>query len=327
MKWNRIVKYKTDKRSDRPFLIREMAAGLLFVFLLPYVCACLFGQVGEDTPRLCAEEKQEAYEAQIRMEWGTWRLPMEEYLVYQLAGCIPESYEPECMKAQAVLLRTDFMRKAKEQDTPDVCVDGAGMERWYRMEAQEEALDRYRSAVEETAGIYLCYEGKPILAPYFQISSGQTRNVGEVWGTEKYPYLSGAVVTQDRAAAAYENRVVVSKERYLALLRGLLFGENMPEKSWEEPRLCRDSAQYVTQVEWDAGGTVCDGETFRRAFGLPSAAFEMEMGQTEVTFCVSGSGHGFGMSQYGANGLAVNGENYGEILKYFFQGTELAKIE
>ena len=43
-----------------------------------------------------------------------------------------------------------------------------------------------------------------------------------------------------------------------------------------------------------------DGEEFRYLFDLPSASFEMEQEKTQVIFRVTGVGHGFGMSQYGA---------------------------
>ena len=46
-----------------------------------------------------------------------------------------------------------------------------------------------------------------------------------------------------------------------------------------------------------------------------------------MIFHVTGVGHGFGMSQYGANCKALNGEKYEQILQEFFLGTELAKFE
>ena len=70
-----------------------------------------------------------------------------------------------------------------------------------------------------------------------------------------------------------------------------------------------------------------DGEDFRHLFGLNSASVEIERKETDILFHVEGVGHGFGMSQYGANCKALNGEKYDEILKAFFYGTELAKFE
>lgn len=326
MKWNRIVQLKTDKGSEGCFLMKEMAAGLLFVFLLPYVCARLLGCAGEETDELQTAEKGESsYEAEICFDWGSWIVPMEEYLVYRLAAVLPQSYEEECRKAQAVLLRTEFLRKAGEEQSKRIAAAGEGMEKWYQGAGDEAVLKSCREAVKATEGIYLCYEGEAALAPYFPVSSGSTRTVQEVFDTEAYPYLCGRETAQDLAAEEYRQQIVLPVEEYLERLSGGM-GEEKQEKLRELPRLQRDSAQYVTALIWKGTDIVCEGEQARRLLGLPSSAFEMEMTQTEVIFVTSGCGHGFGMSQYAANALALNGEDYREILDSFFEGTSLAKI-
>lgn len=71
----------------------------------------------------------------------------------------------------------------------------------------------------------------------------------------------------------------------------------------------------------------CSGETFREAFQLNSASFRAEWGEDAVTFQVKGVGHGFGMSQYGADRKAAEGDTFDEILKHYFFQAELLKIE
>lgn len=326
MKWNRIVQLKTNKASEGCFLMKEMAAGLLFVFLLPYVCARLLGCAGEETDELqLAEHGGSGYEAEICFDWGSWVVPMEEYLVYRLAAALPQSYEGECRKAQAVLLRTEFLRKAGEGQSKRITAAGEGMEEWYRGAGDEAVLKSCREAVEATEGIYLCYEGEAALAPYFPISSGSTRTVQEVFDTEAYPYLSGREAAQDLTAEEYRQQIVLPMEEYLERLSEAI-GQEKQEQLRELPLLQRDSAQYVTALIWEEADVVCEGEEARRLLGLPSSAFEMEMTQTEVIFVTSGCGHGFGMSQYTANAMALNGEDYREILDSFFEGTSLAKI-
>ena len=86
------------------------------------------------------------------------------------------------------------------------------------------------------------------------------------------------------------------------------------------------------------GEAVLKGTEIRSALGLSSALFTISFKEgtgwkgssdtnTQIIFVSSGSGHGVGMSQYGANCLALNGEDYGSILKYFFFFSELAKFE
>lgn len=310
----------------------------MFVFLLPYVCACLWGHVGEETEvlrqaKLQAESEtaEDGCRMQALMSWGVWELPLEEYLVYKLEAVMPESYEREALKAQAVLLRTEVIQVMQEQESERLQVSGEGLEKWYEADSQDRGeLQLYRRAVEETAGLYLCYEGEPIQVSYFKISNGQTRDAGEVWETEKCPYLTSVSCVQDKAASDYFSEVTVSRVNFLHEIQARMEEDCEPQELWEGMRLDYDGAGYVTNVSFYAGekeiGRI-DGETFRYLFALPSASFETEQGEGQMTFHVKGVGHGFGMSQYGANCRALNGETYDQILKDFFVGTELAKFE
>ena len=308
----------------------------MFVFLLPYVCASLWGHVGEETEKLRQREgmpqAQEAagYEILVKYDWGVWALPLEEYLVYTLSAVMPQEYEKEALKAQAVLLRTEVVEALREEDTKSLQISGGGMERWYETDTGSEAYLPWRQAVEETAGLYLCCEGEPIQASYFKLSNGQTRDAAEVWDTDTRPYLTGISCVQDKAARDYSSIVKVSRTNYVRTLQARLTGNFSQQEILEGAAVSYDSAGYVTKVSFSAenkGTQEIDGEEFRYLFDLPSASFEMEQEKTQVIFRVTGVGHGFGMSQYGANCMALNGETYDQILAEFFFRTELAKFE
>ena len=347
MKQNRIVEKRTNKRNETHFLLQEMWAGILFVFLLPYVCACLWGHVGEEKEQLrhladreveLSFQPEKEYVGNIELSWGTWTLPLEEYLVYELAATMPEHYEPETLKAQAVLLRTEFLQRASEQQTDNLTLQEPALEPWYGT-GIDEMPENYREAVKETEGIYLCYEGKPVLVAYCLISNGHTRNAQENWNTTAYPYLAGVESGQDENASGYRQTVVVSKVVYLEKLKGIiepteeLGTEELEDSLWQRAKYEYDSAGYVTRVSFYKGENQeefiasCKGEQFRYLFGLQSASFTAAEDGGKIVFQVTGVGHGYGMSQYGANHKAVNGESYDEILKEYFPGTELAKIE
>ena len=329
MKENRIVLKRTNKRDAGGFL--------LFVFLLPYVCASLWGHVGVETDALRRQKQQTQtkddvdHRIQVDMKWGVWELPMEEYLTYKLESIIPDTYEREALKAQAVLLRTEIIRAQQEQGEGQLRVSSDGLEKWYEADGEiEQELQPYAEAVEETDGLYLCYQGNPIQASYFKISNGQTREAAKVWQTEKFPYLKSVACEQDKAAQDYNSEVTVSKANYLYEIQARIGEEYSPQELWEGIQLAYDETGYVTSVsffvEEEEVGQI-DGEAFRYLFALPSASFEIEQTDTQIIFRVTGVGHGFGMSQYGANCRALNGETYDQILKEFFFGTELAKIE
>lgn len=308
----------------------------MFVFLLPYVCACLWGHVGVETNALRSDgyrntaDDDAAHRIQVDMKWGTWEIPMEEYLVYKLESVMPDTYEQEALKAQAVLLRTEVIQIMQEQGEGNFRISGDGLEKWYETNGQAEELMSYRQAVEETEGLYLCYQGAPIQASYFKISNGQTRDAAQVWQTEKFPYLTSVPCEQDKAAQDYSSEVSVSKVNYLYEIQSRIGEEYSQEDLWEGMQFTYDDAGYVTDVSFVVQGEEAghiDGEAFRYLFALPSASFEIEQTQTQIIFHVTGVGHGFGMSQYGANCRALNDESYDQILKEFFFDTQLAKIE
>ena len=72
------------------------------------------------------------------------------------------------------------------------------------------------------------------------------------------------------------------------------------------------------------GGVAVEGTEVRSIFSLRSASFTVECTAQEVTFRVTGYGHGVGMSQYGANALAAEGKTWQEILHWYYTGVELA---
>ena len=73
------------------------------------------------------------------------------------------------------------------------------------------------------------------------------------------------------------------------------------------------------------GQEIISGVDVRSALGLYSARFKISFKGQKITITSSGSGHGVGMSQYGANGMAKKGENYKKILTHYYKGTMVSK--
>lgn len=319
MNKNGIVSKRTNKRDAGSFL--------LFVFLLPYVCACLWGHVGEEAESLKEEAAEDGYLVEASVEWGVWELPLEEYLAYRLCLVLPGDCEAETEKAQAVLLRTELAVLYAEQGETRVAVDGDGLAQFYgNTSGEEERLKKSRQAVEETEGEILTYQGEPIRASYFRVSNGSTRDAGE----EDCPYLSAVSCAQDQEAPDYQSVVRVEREQYIEKLQEILEGDFEEQTLWEEGKFSFDGAGYMTGVSYvDKNGEEkrMDGETFRHLFGLASASFALDREEDQAVFRVTGVGHGFGMSQYAAECRAKNGETYQEILAAFFFQTELANFE
>ena len=73
------------------------------------------------------------------------------------------------------------------------------------------------------------------------------------------------------------------------------------------------------------GNKTFTGVELRKIFKLNSANFDISVNEDEITFNVTGYGHGVGMSQYGANGMAKMGKNYEEIIKNYYQDVEICE--
>ena len=323
----KIVQNRTNKRKQNDNPYQDVGAVLLFVFLLPYVISCLWGHIGEETEVLMVNMQKETnylddqYEIILSEEWGMRTLTMEEYLTQKLALVMPQAengtlYEKEALKAQAILLRTELWTMIEDEETIYCNIT---------QKADTKIQEEYETAVHETDGIILTYQGEPMKAAYFAVSNGQTRDAGQVWGSDSYPYLKKVECKQDILAKDYQSRVEVEKEEFYHLAGEILEIEGVEGGDWQELEFIYDESGYVTKVVLKEAS--CSGEAFRYAFGLNSACFEMEWEDSKVVFQVKGVGHGFGMSQYGANQRALSGENFAEILENYFFQAELVKIE
>jgi len=262
---------------------------------------------------------------------GVVRMEAEEYLVGVVAAEMPASFPAEALKAQAVAARTYalYCAQTDKHGEAAVCTDPGCCQAW-QSEAQlrdkwgadfEERRAQIRAAVEATAGQYLSWEGRPIFAAFHASSAGATEDSGALW--RALPYLVS--VSSPETAAEVPNYVSTVQCLPLDLRDTLLSARpeadftGAPE-DWLGP-VERDGSGRVSAVT--LGGAVFSGAELRALFRLRSTAFELGYADGVFTFTVTGSGHGVGMSQYGAKALAEGGADYAEILAHYYPGTAL----
>ena len=260
-------------------------------------------------------------------------LPMEEYLVGVLAGEMPASFEMEALKAQAVAARTYAMYCAVGHKHPeaDICAEPGHCQAWQSEETMrekwgeryEEYRARLAAAVESTAGEYLVYGSEPVFAAFHASSAGATEDCGAVWNPR--PYLVS--VSSPESAETVPNYVSALVCAPLDFRDVLLSAR--PEADFSGP-----PETWLGQTEHDESGRVASvtlggvafgGTELRRLFSLRSTAFTLAWEEGRFRFTVTGSGHGVGMSQYGACVMAQSGADYRQILAHYYPGTELVK--
>lgn len=195
-------------------------------------------------------------------------------------------------------------------------------------EMDEAVYERSREAVTATEGIYLCYEDQPAMAPFFAISAGSTRDGSEVAEMKDYPYLRPVACDRDFTAPSYTEVVTVSEKKFRQWMDSVC--PDMEQREGQEERTIlsqlqieKDSSGYITRLK--IGTETVSGESFRDFFGLASACVEIEERGEQIRMKTRGMGHGFGLSQYGANEAAGQGSDFIHILEYFFADLSMKK--
>ena len=262
---------------------------------------------------------------------GTITMDMQEYLVGVVAAEMPASFQDEALKAQAVAARTYAMYCAlgQKHGEAQVCTDYACCQAWQSEEALRQKwggdYDTYsqkiRAAVEATAGQYLSYAGQPVFAAFHSSSAGATEDCGQVWNPS--PYLVS--VSSPETAEDVPNYISTVECTPLDFRDTLLYAHPEADFTGEE-------SGWIGEISLDGSGRVASavlggvsmkGTELRQLFSLRSTAFQLEYTGESFRFTVTGYGHGVGMSQYGANVMARQGETYTGILAHYYPGTVL----
>lgn len=251
-------------------------------------------------------------------------VPVEEFLISVLAAQIPAEYGPETLKAQAVLARTYIYREMDGRDQiyeEELDMDALSRSQMEKLWGSGEFADRYgrlKTAVSETAGLYLTWEGE-IIQPFFcRASSGVTRS-----GGEEYPYLKQAESPKDALADGYLSLAVFTPQTLADRINAI--PDAVPVLASQLPAEIqvaeRDGAGYVKKIQ--IGQKTYTGEEVQYALGLSSPCFSFEEFDGKLRVVCKGIGHGYGFSQAGANELEKEGHDFTWLLNYYFQNVEI----
>ncbi|MGC8903579.1 SpoIID/LytB domain-containing protein [Thermus sp.] len=239
---------------------------------------------------------------------------LEDYLLGVLPGEMPEGFPLEALKAQAVVARTFAVSRLNPKAPYDLCA-GERCQVYLGFSAEKE---RYRAAVAATRGQVLSYGGRAISALYHADSGGMTAGNEEVFG-QALPYLRPRPDPYAKGPKSLW-RMRVEKARAAKVLRALGFrpaGEDPPRVLERSPsgRVWRVRLLGVELRGLEAG-------RFLRLLGLPSTLVEFQGFEA----LGRGLGHGVGLSQWGAKGMAEAGYGHREILGHYFPGTFLSDL-
>lgn len=304
-----------------------------------------------------------------RNENGYWlvnAVSMEEYLYGVVPGEMPEGFELEALKAQAVCARTfacDMIRGSKFKAYGADVDDSVNSQVYNKNGENAKALQ----AVDETKGMVLS-EGETLIPAdiyYYSTSCGFTSGL-EAWGQKTADYLTCVTTlktvpencrVQQKENTSVLTDIEVDWDSYLKQTDLQAYDSHSRYFRWKAYVTLpegysmkiekREASGIVTDISYQKEDTIhhvatendirqnigkyltkvvdADGKEDTSVNMLPSAWFTVEAGETKGSYILYGGGfgHGIGMSQYGADGMAKEGKSFKEILNWFFPGTSL----
>ena len=295
----------------------------LLVIIIPFLFVKIFVQIDEikfnyitnNTIRVKNEKTNQII-----------TLPFEEYIKGVVAGEMPATFELEALKAQAVASRSYAMYQMTATKDKDYDVLNTTANQVYLTDQElknnwkneyEQKINKINKAITETTGEYLTYKGQIVNAMFFSTSTGKTENSEEVF-VSSLPYLRSVDSKWDEASPVYTDTYTFDLKDFYSKL-SLPYNENLKIEITAKTSTSRIKKLKINDQE-------LNGRDLATKLSLRSNYFTITQNNDKITINTKGFGHGVGMSQYGANGMAKEGYKYDQILKHYYQNTEIKKF-
>ena len=264
------------------------------------------------------------------------KIDIEEYLYGVLSSEMPSTFDEEALKAQAIAARTYVIYKMENNITSGhknsaVCTNSAHCQAYTsyddlkKIKGEDWIKSDYvkvKKAVDDTKGQIVSYEEKAILPLYFSTSSGKTENSKDVFSTQ-YPYLVSVDSPYEENSPKYSTTYSIKKSKFIKYIKNIYpqINISLDKLDKEVSIVDRTDGGCVKIIE--VGNVKISGTDMRKILNLNSANFTINYNNDEMNFTVKGYGHGVGMSQWGAEGMAKKGYKYYDILFHYFKGTDI----
>ncbi|WP_419875598.1 stage II sporulation protein D [Candidatus Pristimantibacillus sp. PTI5] len=260
------------------------------------------------------------------------RVPLETYVRGVVAAEMPIGFELEALKAQAIAARTYMIRRIVQGNDSGVPVKGADVtdtvehqvyvsladlaRKWPKAD-QKTNMKKLNDAVAETRGKIITYKGDPIEAAFFSTSNGYTENSEDYWKQE-IPYLRSVASPWDEAISPrYKETVELSLKEFYNKL-----GVSGKSSAKSAIRIVEKTAgNRISKIV--IGGATFTGREVREKLGLASSQFTWKIKGGTIAITTYGYGHGVGMSQWGANGMAQSGASAEQILAHYYSSVQV----
>ena len=296
--------------------MKEISVKLGIVILVGAIFLSMnYYQAKEETIQGKKEIKEEPVKVAVTIDNNVNYVDLDDYLLGVVAGEMPANFETEALKAQVVASRTFvYNRNLSVDNTTNSQVylsEDKMKENWGNK--YDEYYQKISTAIKETKNEVMKYQGDYISALFFSSSNGYTENVEDYFESSPLPYLRSVDSHWDLTIDPKNTRQV-----------------SFTKQELKEKFNCQDINFNIIAYKksgrvatLSVGGKNYSGRQVREKLGLSSSCFTVEYVSNKYVFTTKGSGHGVGMSQYGAQGMALEGSNYKEILNHYYTNIEI----
>lgn len=276
---------------------------------------------GEEVIKLLLTESNEVIE-----------LSMDEYIKGVVLGEMPITFELEALKAQAIVARTYTKFKLKNSpnvhENADMCDDINCCQAYktkeyafasWNDEEENAKWQKLEDSINQTSNLVITYSGEIIESFFHSHSGGQTENIKYVWGDIEIPYLKSVVGNE---GDSYQDTKTFTKTEFKELIK-----DKVPKFDIKSSKIQIEDytgSGRVNKLKID--DIEIKATELRRILGIRSTNFRIEETDENITFYTVGYGHGVGMSQYGANQMALDGKKCEEIIKHYYTGVEISVL-
>lgn len=285
-----------------------------------------------DESALVVSEDGPVVSVYISSEKRVEKLPIERYVLSVALAELPGSFELEAIKAQMIAIRTYITRRLLQaSEQVEYLVTDTTRDQVYlkndkvQQYAQEypEYYQKFVQAVKETEGWIISYQDEPIDAVFFSTSNGYTENADQVWG-QQVAYLQSVASPWDAELSPnFETEFSYSFEE---LYERLNLKNSRRNGKVSINHVSRNESGRIESL--DVNGASFTGKELREKLELSSTDMQwaIDHKNKRITFVCFGYGHGVGLSQWGANGMAQQGYLANEIIEHYYTDIELEQL-
>lgn len=258
---------------------------------------------------------------------------LTEYVIGVVASEMPVEYELEALKAQSLAAQTYLMAQKNVADESRNVPEGALVTDTvtHQVYQNKEELKKkwgenfdanwakVEKAVLATAGEVIIYNEQPITAAFFSTSNGYTENSEDYWAQE-IPYLKSVESPWDQDSPRFDEEMTLTIDEFEEKLDVTLKGDGSIGEIQSRTEGGRVEVVQIADKQFT-------GRDIREALNLDSSDFSWYINGNTVVIQTKGWGHGVGMSQFGANGMAKEGKTYKEIVSHYYSGVSIETTE